>query len=59
MLFESVASCFGRGAAAVILTGDSDGATGRVDHIPALDAIAPMLLSLVTSGYAAPLTSAV
>ena len=34
-------------------------ATGGVDHILALDAIAPMLLSLVASGYAVPLTSAI
>ena len=34
-------------------------ATGGVDHILALEDIAPMLLSLVASGYTAPLTSAI
>lgn len=33
-------------------------ATGGVDHILTLEAIAPMLLSLVAANYAAPLTSA-
>jgi len=33
-------------------------ATGGVDHILALEDIAPMLLSLVAPGYTAPLTSA-
>lgn len=32
--------------------------TGGVDHVLALEDIAPMLLSLVAPGYAAPLTSA-